>query len=214
MSHFVDEITRLREALGLRAVHLYGHSWGTNVAVDYMLRKPAGVRSVTLAGALLDATRYHDDVAPLVAALPDSVQSALIVNERNGTTGSAAYQHAFMYFLQQYHIRRQPWSADVDSSVAHVNARMNEYLYGPGVIDVGGAMRSYRRGAELRAITVPTLFTIGRYDYTSAESARYYQSLIPGSRVVVFEASGHLTMHDEPDRYLSVIRSFLASVER
>src|SRR5205085_8825580 len=83
MSHFVDEITRLREALGLRAVHLYGHSWGTNVAVDYMLRKPAGVRSVTLAGALLDATRYHDDVAPLVAALPDSVQSALIVNERN-----------------------------------------------------------------------------------------------------------------------------------
>ena len=44
-------------------------------------------------------------------------------------------------------------------------------------------------------------------------AAAYYQSLVPGSELVVFEQSAHLTMHDEPDHYNAVLRDFLRRVE-
>ena len=39
--------------------------------------------------------------------------------------------------------------------------------------------------------------------------ARYYQSLVPGSELVILEQSAHLTMHDEPEHYNAVLRDFL-----
>lgn len=49
IERFVDELARVRRALGLKEIHLYGHSWGTIVATEYMLTHPASVRSLILA---------------------------------------------------------------------------------------------------------------------------------------------------------------------
>lgn len=213
MAHFVEEIKRVRETLGLREIHLYGHSFGAAIVTDYMLTKPRGVRSLVLAGVQLDMSRTGDDIEPLLAALPDSTRRAIVDHERDGTTTAPAYQRAMLQFMRQYHARRLPWSADLDSSGAHMNAAMARFIYGPGPTAVTGWMRGYKHGAELRAIDVPTLLTFGRYDYVSAASARYYQTLIPGSRVAIFEESGHLPMQDEPEKYVSLLRAFLRSTE-
>ena len=213
MAHFVDEIKRVRETLGLREIHLYGHSFGAAIVTDYMLTKPRGVRSVMLTGAQLDMSRTDDDLQPLLAALPDSTRRAIVEHDRNGTTSAPDYQRAMLQFLRLHHARRLPWSADLDSSFAHSNGPMANFIYGPGPTVLTGWMRTYKHGAELRAIEVPTLLMLGRYDYTSEASARYYQTLIPGSRVAVFEESGHLPMHDEPEKYVSLLRAFLRSVE-
>src|SRR5262249_739850 len=46
VERFIEELRRLRVALALDEIHLLGHSWGTMLAADYMLTKPAGVRSL------------------------------------------------------------------------------------------------------------------------------------------------------------------------
>jgi len=61
---------------------------------------------------------------------------------------------------------------------------------------------------------VPTLFTVGQYDEVRPEAVRLYQSLVPGSRLTVIENAAHLTMQDEPERYLQVLREFLHEIER
>ena len=59
---FVDELAVVRESLELEKVHLLGHSWGTMLAADYMLRKrPKGVMSLVLSGPALSATRWTAD---------------------------------------------------------------------------------------------------------------------------------------------------------
>ena len=214
MPHFVEEIRRVRETLGLREIHLYGHSFGAEIATEYMLTKPRGVRSLMLAGAQLDMSRSAGDLEPLLAALPDSTRRAIVDHERDGTTSAPAYQQAMLAFMRQYHARRLPWSADLDSSFAHANGAMAAFIYGVGPTQVTGWMRDFKHGADLRAIRVPTLLMLGRYDYTSVTSARQYQTLIPGSRVAIFEESGHLPMQDEPEKYVSLIRAFLRSTER
>ena len=214
MAHFVEEIRRVRETLGLRQIHLYGHSFGAAIATEYMLTKPRGVRSVVLAGAQLDMTRTGNDLEPLLAALPDSTRRAIVDHERDRTTSAPAYQRAMLQFMRQFHARHLPWSPELDSSFAHYNGPMASFIYGPGPTQVTGWMRGYKHGAELRDIEVPTLLMLGRYDYMSTASARYYQTLIPGSRVAIFEESGHLPMQDEPEKYVSLLRAFLRSTER
>jgi L-proline amide hydrolase len=49
MDAFVDEVACVRDALGLDRVHLFGHSWGGWLALEYALGQPAGLVSLILA---------------------------------------------------------------------------------------------------------------------------------------------------------------------
>ena len=60
----MQELAELRRALGLKQVHILGHSWGTMLAADYMLTKPAGVRSLILASPALSIRRCLEDAEP------------------------------------------------------------------------------------------------------------------------------------------------------
>lgn len=52
LGRFVEELTQLCARLGLRQFHLYGHSWGSMLALEYALNQPAGLVSLILAGGL------------------------------------------------------------------------------------------------------------------------------------------------------------------
>ena len=46
IDRFVDELDEVRNNLPPGDFHLLGYSWGSMVAVDYALRKPAEIRSL------------------------------------------------------------------------------------------------------------------------------------------------------------------------
>ena len=94
MQRFLAELAEVRRALGLSQVHLYGHSWGTMLATDYMLSHPAGVKSLILAGPALDSHRYKRDDDSLVATLPESVRAVVARHERDRTCDTPDYQAA------------------------------------------------------------------------------------------------------------------------
>ena len=74
---FVDEVQAVRDHLGLDEVHLFGHSWGGMLALEYALRQPAGLRSLVLASALVSASLFAAEADRLVSDLPASWQRAL-----------------------------------------------------------------------------------------------------------------------------------------
>jgi len=49
MERFVTEVATVRRTLGLEQIHLLGQSWGGWLAIEYMLTRPYGVVSLTLA---------------------------------------------------------------------------------------------------------------------------------------------------------------------
>lgn len=172
---FVQRLARLRRALGLTQAHLYGHSFGTVIATEYVLTRPGGVRSLILGGPALDFARVRHDRDSLRATLPDSIQRIL--------------DSSFIAYSRH--------------TIPH------QMLTGPG-----GDLVRYSCVDRLGEITVPTLFTVGRYDFTTPATAAYHQHLVPGAELVVFEHSAHLTMQDEPQRYVAVLRDFLDHVEQ
>ncbi len=54
---YVREVAAVREALGLKEVYLYGHSWGTILAAEYMYTRPAGVKGLIFASPVRNSRR-------------------------------------------------------------------------------------------------------------------------------------------------------------
>lgn len=205
LDRYVDEVTAVRESLGLRDVHLYGHSWGTVVAIDYVLRHPAGVHSLTLGGPVLNGMRYMQSRDSLVGTMPDSIAATIRRHMRAGTIDAPEFRLAMGAYLRRYFARRQPWSADLDSTVAQQNNGPFKTL-GPKVL------MPYDRTDRLAEIAVPTLFIVGEFD-EAAPVARAFYDRVPGARLVVIPETGHLPMQDEPGPYAAVLRVFLRHAE-
>jgi len=211
--HFVAELDSLRRALGLRAFHLYGHSWGTMLATEYVLAHPEGVRSLVLASPALSAARWQVDAESLLTTLPDSIQRIIATHTAAGTFEDPAYQAAVMAYYHRYLARREPWSADLDSAFAGFNLTLYGYMWGPSEFTATGALRDFDVTDSLWLVRVPTLVMGGADDEAPPATVRYYASLIAGAEAAIIPDAAHLTMHDNPEETIRVLREFLRRVD-
>ncbi len=213
VAHFVAELDSLRRALGLREFHLLGHSWGTMLATQFVLAHPdAGVRSLILASPALSTARWLADADSLLATLPDSVQEVIATHEAAGTYDAPEYQDAVMAFYGQYLWRQEP-GPDIDSSFAGFNAALYGYMWGPSEFTATGTLRDFDVTDSLRLIAVPTLFTTGEFDEAVPSSVRWYAGMMPRAEVIIIPAAAHLTMQDEPEENVRVVREFLRRMD-
>ncbi len=183
------------------------------LAVEYMLGNPEGVQSLILASPALSVARWSADADRLLATLPEATQAIIEEHEAAGTTDSPEYQGAVAEYYARYVSLSDPWSADVDSSFAGMNPDIYGQMWGPSEFTSTGSLKTFERAEALAGIAVPILFTTGRYDEATPETVEYYASQAPDARVEILENSAHLTMQDEPERNVEVVRAFLREVE-
>jgi proline iminopeptidase len=213
VDRFVSELAELREKLGLDEVHILGHSWGSMLAVDYMLTEPEGVRSLILASPVMSVRRWTTDARRLLTALPANMQNAIEEHERAGTTDAPEYQEATMAYYRLYLSRSDPWSPDLGTTFENFNPEIYGQMWGPSEFTATGSLSDYEREDVLPDLNLPVLFTAGRYDEATPQSAEHFQSLVPNSRIEIFEESAHMTMLDEPEAYVEAVREFLDEVD-
>ena len=213
VERFVRELAQVRAALGLEEVHILGHSWGSMLAMDYMLTDPVGVKSLIFASPALNVNRWTNDARELLKALPEDARASIELHERLGTTNSQEYQDAVMGFYKMYLSRSEPWSEDLLHAFEGFNTELYGYMWGPSEFTATGTLREYNREADLPNLNLPVLFTAGRYDEATPETVRHFQSLVPGAELLIFENSAHMTMLDEPEAYAEAIRNFLKRVD-
>ena len=213
VERFVDELAEVRAALGLDEVHILGHSWGSMLAMDYMLTQPEGVKSLIFASPALNVDRWADDAKELLKAMPDETRALIEQHESEGTTDAPEYQEAVMAYYRMYLSRSDPWSPHLLAAFEGFNTELYGYMWGPSEFTATGTLKDYNREADLRKLDLPVLFTTGRHDEARPETVQHFQSLVPGAELQIFEDSAHMTMLDEPDTYAEAIRAFLNRVD-
>lgn len=212
-SRFVEELSQIRKALKLEQVHIFGHSWGTMLAIDYALTKPDGLASLTLASPALSIPRWLEDMKRYRSYLPIEVQKTLEEHEKNNTTDSDEYQEASMEFYQRYLCRLNPWPEQLERTIAGEGTTVYNTMWGPAEFYMTGNLLNYDCTTHLGEINIPALFTCGRYDEATPEATAEYQSLLPKSELAIFEQSAHMAHLEEAERYLQTVRNFLQRVE-
>ncbi|GLC28399.1 proline iminopeptidase-family hydrolase [Roseisolibacter agri] len=216
LPHFVDEITAIRERLGLREVHLLGHSWGGTVAAEYVLTKGAdGVRSVTLAGPLLSTPEWLADARELVALMPDTLQRVIAQAEASKQYDTPAFTAANDSFLARYN-SRHPDRAAAYPECAGVqgNGAMYRHMWGASEFSATGTLRDYDRTARLGELRLPVLLMAGEFDEARPQTMYDVQKRIPGARVAIIRGAAHRMMVDEPQLTADSLRAFLRDAER
>lgn len=213
VERFVEEVGQVRRALGLDRIHLYGLSWGSMLGAAYMLTQPSGVQSLILAGPCMSAPRFQEDALKLKRQLPPEVLEILERHEAAGTTDSEEYLTVRWEFYKRHVCRVYPFPEPYLRSRAGFGHAVYNTMWGPSEFHVTGNLKNFDITARLAEIKVPTLFTCGRYDECTPEATAWYQSLLPGSEMVVFENSSHTPMLEEPEHYNAVIRQFLRRVD-
>ena len=213
VERFVSELAQVRTALGLDEVHILGHSWGSMLAMDYMVTEPEGVVSLVFASPALNVARWTDDARKLLKALPDETRAVIERHESEGTTDAPEYQEAVMAFYKMYLSRSDPWPPELMATFEGLNTELYGYMWGPSEFTATGTLKNYNREPDLPKLDLPVLFTAGRFDEATPETVENFRSMVPGAEIQIFEDSAHLTMLDEPDAYAESIRNFLNKVD-
>lgn len=213
IERFMAELDSIRSHLGLREIHLLGHSWGSMLATDYLLGQPAGVRSAILASPCLSASRWLEDADSLITTLPVSLQRVIQRHEAAGSYSDPAYLAAVDSFYARFLSRRSPRAPEYDSTIANAGLAVYGYMWGPSEFTATGTLKTYERVDRLGELRLPVLFTAGEFDEATPRTVAWYQEHVPGSRLEIIPGSGHMTTLDAPEAFADAVRQFLAEVE-
>jgi proline iminopeptidase len=209
---FVEQLDALRRHLGLDRVHIYGHSWGTMLGVEYYRSHPDAVESLVLASAALDARAWEAHARELLGTLPDSMVRAVERREAEGEFEAPDYQAALEEFYARY-VWLRPVPADLDSTFATFNPAIYAYMWGPSEFTVTGTLGDYDATPFLGEISVPVLYTVGEFDEANPETIAHFGKMTPDARVVVIPDAAHITAWDNPDADVEAVRTFLREVD-
>jgi proline-specific peptidase len=212
---YVEEVDVVRKALGLERIHLLGQSWGGMLAMEYMLTRPKGVASLTIASSPASMIQWVEEANRLRRELPLDVQEALDKHEAAGTTQDPEYKKATDVFYHRHVCRVVPYPEYVQRSFDNMETNSEVYntMNGPNEFHVVGTLKTWDIRHRLGEINVPTLVTSGRHDEATPMIAETVHKGIPGSEWVVFENSAHSAHAEEPERYMQVLSDFIDRIE-
>jgi len=202
MEQLADDAAALLAHLGHERAVVLGHSYGGFVAQELVLRHPGRVRALVLVDTTpgqLGAGESADDQGP---PPPPELFETLLTIEHEQPDVSRLLELMLPLYLHQ---------ADPVAAAAAVEGTISK-------LDVTqysmGVLAGWSSVDRLGSIHVPVLVIGGRHDiFTSAPQSMRIASRIPGARLEIFEASGHMPFVDEPERFTAVVGEWLDGLD-
>lgn len=210
---FLDELATVRSSLGLEQIHLFGHSWGGMLAMEYALLQPNGILSLTLASSPANIPLWKTETKRLREELPPEVQQTLLLHEADGTTSDPAYSETMMFYYHRHVCRLSPWPEFVKRGLEKKGKQVYETMLGPSETHIIGHLKNWDMTSRLGCISIPSLLTSGRYDEFTPIQAAVVRDSMPHCTWVLFEKSSHMPHVEETEHYLEVLNDYLTQIE-
>jgi len=205
----------LVDHLGVREVHLLGHSHGGFVVQYHALHHPEKVAGIILyESAALTGPEHVAEAARLAQSfmdrnaerpeIPDIVAAfdTLSAGTASDAQLTAVARTLLPVYVADYWGRRQEFAALALSLSARYISGLDENL-DSDVIDDRSALPS---------LGLPALVIAGHHDFICGMRwARELRDLIPGSGLLVLERSGHFGHIEEPDAFAETVVWFVRS---
>lgn len=204
---WADDIEALRDWVGAEQIIMAGGSYGGFMAMEYAIRYPDRVRALVLRDTSPDNS--HEAAAKANALASTRVEIDLAKLDRifdGRVRDNDDLRDCWREILPLYDYTYDP--AVVEERVATTPYRYEAHNHAFAV-----NIPNYDLKPRLPAIGCPTLVTVGRADWiTPVECSETITKLVPNSRLVIFEKSGHSPQIEEADAWTRTVRDFLAEV--
>ncbi len=211
---FVDEVRTVRAMLGLERLHVFGHSVGGALALEYALTEPEGLAGLVLASSFASMSQFLEEQLDLVDKLEPGARQRVLELTEAGRMDDPEYGRIVDRLFNEHMTRTHPWPDFLSRAFEKMGADVYRRMWGTaGQFRCDGILRDWDVRERLPGVTVPTLITHGRYDYAVPRLGETLHEGIPDSRLVVFDDSAHLSFIDETEAYLRTVSEFLDEVE-
>lgn len=197
----LDDLAALLDHVGWAQPDLLGHSFGGNIAMGFVARRPDRVRRLILvdSGAPKDLAEsmLFDQLYPDVYERLDGFTFAEALGDDD------AFRASFMtYYTMLFYSPKHRDAFMATASADGVIRAVNEALW----TDV----KRYDLWPELAKFRLPTLVVTGRFDANIAPATAFkIHKAIPNSQFAVFEQSGHKPFYEEPEAFQALVEAFI-----
>lgn len=198
------DLEALRQTLDLGKMILLGGSYGGYIALEYALRHPEHLHALILRDTAAN-NRYKD------TSMERALESDLPMDKERlerlfagKVESDEDFRESFRMIQPLYNVTRDP-AAEAER-LAGIPFRYETHNWA-----FSRNQPTFDLTERLRSVQVPVLVTVGRHDWiTPLEASEELHAVLPNSELVVFEHSGHSPQLEETERYLAVVRDFLA----
>lgn len=203
---WVADVDGLRQHFGYEQFILTGGSYGGFISLEYAVRHQERLTHLILRDT---AARSYSEQARSNALARAEVFPAITeeILDRifDGTVhDNDDYKRCFEAIAPLYEKVYDP--EKVKQKIAAINFRYETKNYAFSQNLPNYDLRDY-----LPKVKVPTLIVVGRHDWiTPVEASEELAGLLPNSELVVFEDSGHSPQLEENERFIALVRDFLA----
>jgi proline iminopeptidase len=217
----VEDVEAVRKALRLGKINLLGHSFGGVLAQAYALNYQKNLSHLVLCSTWHSTKQFNDVLRTIKTKMPSELRERIDKLEAAGLYGHgkdyeknrypseymvAAWGEGYFPYLYQNH----PDPNFDPIAFGSIAWDVYREMWGSrGEFFGDGNLTSVEYANRLPSIKVPTLITVGDHEHCETSFSREINALIPGSRLVVFSKSGHLTFVDHPRLFLETVGSFL-----
>jgi proline iminopeptidase len=204
---WAEDIDGLREWAGVEQIIMAGGSYGGFMAMEYATRHPDRVRALVLRDTSPDNSHEEKALANALASARVEIDREKLDRIFAGTVrDNDDLRDCWREILPLYDYHYDP--AAVEQKVAATPYRYEAHNHAFRV-----NIPNYDLKPLLPSVTAPTLITVGRTDWiTPVECSETIARLIPGSRLEIFEKSGHSPQIEEAQAWTRTVREFLAEV--
>ena len=207
---FVEQVEAIRAELQLNEFYLVGSSWGTALALEYYSKYPDGVKGIIFNSPYFSTSIWSEDAKALIANLPDSIQVAIQVAERDSSFDTDAYAAANRFFLSKHGRRNELIKHPYDTTASRGSAFVYNYMWGPSEFTAKGTLKHYDNISSLKKVQVPTLFTTGEFDEARPETIKGLSQMVEGSKFVVIPNAAHYSLNDNRPAVIKAMKDFIA----
>ncbi|WP_158578877.1 proline iminopeptidase-family hydrolase [Spongiactinospora rosea] len=212
VDRFLDELGAVIEGLGLRRPHVYGHSWGAMLGLQYAAQRAPDWTSLVCANGVASVPRFQEELQGLMAGLPGDVLDRTYGRELRGETDDPDYWAAQEEYLRACVVRTSTISLDA----GRMSLLTFRTLIGHADYHITGTLKDWDIFPELGRIRVPTLVFGGEFDECVPTHLADIAARIPDSEHITQPGAAHMGfLEKEPLRseYISTIAAYLARIE-
>jgi pimeloyl-ACP methyl ester carboxylesterase len=209
---FANGMRDLLAALGIDRVTVVGHSFGGGVAMQFAYQYPQLVERVVLVSA--GGVAKDVSLALRLAAMPMGAEALAMLRAPGVMPAIRGFGRAVGSVLGSTKLGRD--AADVVGILEGFQDRAGLAAFARtlrSVVDARGQFVTMLDRTYL-VQSLPVQIIWGEDDLIiPVDHAHKAHEAIPGSRVEIFEESGHMPFHDHPDRFVEVVERFIDSTQ-
>lgn len=190
IDYFVEELSMIINEYGYRNLILYGHSWGSILALEYYVKYPGLVKAIIFSSSCLSISNWIKDSHIYISQLSEISKNAILTANSTYNYSSKEYLDAVEEFYRICVFYDRPKPELLNYCDLNSNPIIYGKIWGINEFTVTGTIKTYDGISKLKSVSIPTYFISGEFDECLPSTTKYYASqtrsnyyyIVPNSR--------------------------------